>query len=151
MSWWFKYTSWAVWSIRKMTPIFIIDDVRRYSIFATTNLFIYTYKDAPIAGLQYLHYSWKLNFQFEFETGNQPGFEPGSPGPKVATLTIELHSIDYNNILWQLNTKSHQFAFLVHNHISGFKMQKFQFFNQKFGTCYDNKTELRPVSRLCCF
>ena len=25
---------------------------------------------------------------------NQPGFEPGYPGPKVAMLTIELHSID---------------------------------------------------------
>ena len=35
----------------------------------------------------------RLNFRFEFETANQPGFEPGSPGPKLAVLTIEiLHS-----------------------------------------------------------
>ena len=36
----------------------------------------------------------KLKFQFEFETANQPGFEPRSPGPKMAIQTIELHSID---------------------------------------------------------
>ena len=35
-----------------------------------------------------------LNFQFEFETANQPGFEPGSPGPIAPTLTFELQSID---------------------------------------------------------
>ena len=33
-----------------------------------------------------------LTFQFEFETMNQPGFEPGTSGPQAATLTIELHS-----------------------------------------------------------
>ena len=33
-----------------------------------------------------------LNFQFEFNTANQLGFEPGSLGPKAGTLTIELHS-----------------------------------------------------------
>ena len=55
----------------------------------------------PIAGLWYLleticlYYSWKLNFQFEFEIAKQQGFEPGSQGPKAAILTIELHSIDY--------------------------------------------------------
>ena len=31
---------------------------------------------------------------FEFKTANQPGFEPRSPVPKEAILTIELHSID---------------------------------------------------------
>ena len=36
----------------------------------------------------------KLNFRFKFERANQPGFEPGSPIPKEAALTIELHSID---------------------------------------------------------
>ena len=36
-----------------------------------------------------------LHKLFEFETAKQPGFEPGSPGPKAATLTIELHSIDH--------------------------------------------------------
>ena len=40
----------------------------------------------------------KLNFQFEFKTANQQGFECGSPGPKAATLTIELHSIDLSDI-----------------------------------------------------
>ena len=55
---------------------------------------------SPIAGLQYLlEYQTlvlfvKLNFWFEFETVTQPGFEPGSQGPKAAMLTIELHSID---------------------------------------------------------
>ena len=54
----------------------------------------------PIAGLGYLleYYMLvlfvKLDFRFEFETANQPGFEPRSPGPKTAMLTIELHSID---------------------------------------------------------
>ena len=63
-------------------------------------LFIANYKGVPIAGLQYfLEYHTfvlfvKLNFLFEFETANQPGFEPGSLGPKGAMLTIELHSID---------------------------------------------------------
>ena len=37
---------------------------------------------------------YKLQFQFECETENQPGFEPRSLGPKVAKLTIQLHSID---------------------------------------------------------
>ena len=36
----------------------------------------------------------KLNFPFEFQTANQLGFEPASPGPKAAMLNIELHSID---------------------------------------------------------
>ena len=36
----------------------------------------------------------KLNFQFEFKAANQPGFEPGSPGPKAAIQTIKLHSFD---------------------------------------------------------
>ena len=40
-----------------------------------------------------------LNFQFEFETVNQPGFEPGFLGPKAATLTIELHSFDKRQIV----------------------------------------------------
>ena len=40
-----------------------------------------------------MHY--KLNFRFEFETANQPGFEAGSLEPKASMLTIELHSIDY--------------------------------------------------------
>ena len=31
-----------------------------------------------------------LNFLFEFKTANQPGFEPGFPGPKETMLTIEL-------------------------------------------------------------
>ena len=35
-----------------------------------------------------------LNFRLEFETAEQPGFEPGSPKPKAAMPTIELHSID---------------------------------------------------------
>ena len=39
----------------------------------------------------------KLNFPFEIKTANQPGFEPGSMGPKATTLNIKLHSID--NIL----------------------------------------------------
>ena len=42
-----------------------------------------------------LVFFWMLNFIFEFETVNQTGFEPGSPGPKVATLTIELHFINF--------------------------------------------------------
>ena len=33
--------------------------------------------------------------RFEFETANQPGFEPRSPRPKAAMLTIELHSIEF--------------------------------------------------------
>ena len=36
-----------------------------------------------------------MKTQFEFETPNQPGFETWSPGPKAATLTIELNSIDW--------------------------------------------------------
>ena len=36
----------------------------------------------------------KTQFLIEFQTANQLEFEPGSPRPKVATLTIELHSID---------------------------------------------------------
>ena len=53
----------------------------------------------PIAGLRcLLEYNMlvlfvKLRFQIEFETVNQPEFEPGSQGPKAATLTIEFHSI----------------------------------------------------------
>ena len=43
-----------------------------------------------------LYYSC-ISFWFEFETANQPGFEPGSPGLKAATLIIELHSIDCNH------------------------------------------------------
>ena len=39
----------------------------------------------------------KTHFLFEFETANQLGFEPGSPGPKAAMLTIELHSFDGKN------------------------------------------------------
>ena len=35
-----------------------------------------------------------LNFQFEFETANQLGFEPRSSEQKVAIPTIELQSID---------------------------------------------------------
>ena len=54
---------------------------------------------SPVAGLQHLlEYHTlvlfvKLNFWFESETANQLGFEPWSPGPKAATLPIELHSI----------------------------------------------------------
>ena len=57
----------------------------------------------PIAGLRYLleYYMFvlfmKAQFLFEFETANQPGFEPGSPGTKAATLTIELHSIELSH------------------------------------------------------
>ena len=36
----------------------------------------------------------KTQFSSEFEAANQPGFEPGSPGPKMTMLTIELHSMD---------------------------------------------------------
>ena len=51
-------------------------------------------------------------FYFEFETANQPGFKPRSPGHKEATLTIELHSIDHLKVLFItsififLNTKN---------------------------------------------
>ena len=43
-----------------------------------------TYKDAPVTGLRYLLENYMLvlfvtlNFRFEFEKVNQPGFEPGS-------------------------------------------------------------------------
>ena len=37
-------------------------------------------------------------FGFEFETENEPGFEPGSPEPKVTRLTIELCSIDFTKL-----------------------------------------------------
>ena len=48
-----------------------------------------------------LYYSNKLNFRFEFETAHQPGFEPWSPGPKDAKLTIDLHSIDHlDDYVW---------------------------------------------------
>ena len=56
----------------------------------------------PIAGLRYfLDYYMlvlfaTLNFQYEFGAANQPGFEPGSPGPIMATLTIGPYSIDPN-------------------------------------------------------
>ena len=33
-----------------------------------------------------------------FETVNQPGFEPGSRGPKLTLLNIEQHSIDKKNL-----------------------------------------------------
>ena len=33
-------------------------------------------------------------FLFEFETANQPVFEPRFPRPKESMLTIELHSIN---------------------------------------------------------
>ena len=62
-------------------------------------LLITTYKVVPIGGLHYLLEDhtlvWfvTLNFWFEFETANQPGFKPRSLGPKAATLTIELHYI----------------------------------------------------------
>ena len=62
-------------------------------------LFITPTRVSPIAGLQYLlEYHTvvlfvKLYFSFEFETANQPGFEPRTLELKAATLTMELHSI----------------------------------------------------------
>ena len=41
----------------------------------------------------------KTQFSIRIETVNQLGFEPGFPGPKVATLTIELHFIDFGYLL----------------------------------------------------
>ena len=41
----------------------------------------------------------KLNFLFEFETANQPRFEPGSLGQQAAMLTIGLHSIEDDNVV----------------------------------------------------
>ena len=35
---------------------------------------------------------------------NQPGFEPGSPEPKVTTITIELQCIECNMMLLKNNT-----------------------------------------------
>ena len=43
-------------------------------------------------------YGTWYNFQFEFKTANQLGFEPVSLGPKGATLTIELHFIHKNKL-----------------------------------------------------
>ena len=48
----------------------------------------------PIAGLRFSLDYYKLvlfvtlNFQIKFETVNLPGFEPESPGPKAAMLTV---------------------------------------------------------------
>ena len=44
-----------------------------------------------------------FNFQFEFETAKQQGFEPGFLGPKEASLTIELHSIALQTLRPNLN------------------------------------------------
>ena len=54
----------------------------------------------PFDGQQYLlEYHMlvlieQLNFPFEFEARNWPGFEPRSPGLKAARLTVELNSND---------------------------------------------------------
>ena len=62
----------------------------------------------PIAELWYLLEYYilvlfvKIHF-FDFERAHQPGFEPRSPGPKAATLTIELHSIDNSRKFLYLN------------------------------------------------
>ena len=50
-----------------------------------------------------------LNFQFEFETINEPGFDPRSLEPKAAMLTIEQQSIfvnffDYLFLMCQFNS-----------------------------------------------
>ena len=78
------------------------------SILKLKYLFINTYKDSPIAGLWYMLECYMLvlfiNFGFTFETANQPGLEPGSLGPKVATLTIEPHFID---------TRAHNFPVVI--------------------------------------
>ena len=44
-----------------------------------------------------------LNFKFEFETLNQPGFEPGSLRLKAVTLTIELQFIDSRMLYFAKN------------------------------------------------
>ena len=63
-------------------------------------LFIDTYKDAldcRVTVLVRVLNACIIRENSIFKTANQPGFEPGSPGPKVAVLTIELHSINNNN------------------------------------------------------
>ena len=49
-------------------------------------------RHCSIIGMYYLSMNNSICL-FQFKTANQPGFEPGSPGPKVAMLIIELHSI----------------------------------------------------------
>ena len=53
---------------------------------------------SPIVGLEYFKDTTRISHEnkikIEFETAKQPEFEPGSPGPKNAVLTIKLHSID---------------------------------------------------------
>ena len=56
-----------------------------------------------IAGLQYLLVLFvTLNFHYEFETTNQPEFEPGSPGPKAARLTKTGTINDFKLSQWSI-------------------------------------------------
>ena len=62
--------------------------------------------------------SVKSIFDFEFETANQPGFEPRLAGQKGAMLTIELHSIEFMSITLCLSvsakrTNSNSLRFLT--------------------------------------
>ena len=42
-------------------------------------------------------------FDYNLRHTNQPGFEPGSPGPKAAMLAIELHSNDTIDFCIKIN------------------------------------------------
>ena len=54
-----------------------------------------------------------MKTQFEFETANQLGFQPGSPGPKAAMLTIELHSSDKKKSVWSTKELKKQKIFFL--------------------------------------
>ena len=58
--------------------------------------------DCRVTVIAIVLHAWKLNFLYEFETANQPEFEPGSVRPKAAMLTIELNSIDLYPIVLNL-------------------------------------------------
>ena len=64
-------------------------------------------------------------FLFEFQTANQPGLEPESPGPKRPTLTIELHSI-------------------VLQSIDSLRKKTFSLSHEKHVTCLHNAFRIMP-------
>ena len=95
---WFGKLNCFIWSILpwRQSPIFIWMSkqwLHNYSLSGYLSL-------PTRVGTTQLYYFWKVIFRFEFETANQPGFEPWSAGLKPATLTIELHSI--NHYFWLL-------------------------------------------------